>query len=120
MRTDRPLISGQVAAVFAEAARVIATRSDEPINPLEMDNPAAIRQVLPLLCRLSLRRVVANAVGLLDDPLALSLVSEEPDVVAKGAKQVRDYLAAKRTARRREATPRSAARSSRKGHRARG
>jgi Cft2 family RNA processing exonuclease len=100
---DRSPISGQVTAIFTEAAHVIAARSGEPINPLGMDNPAAIRQVLQLLCgSAGLRKVVASAVGLLDDPLALSLVSDEPDIVAKGAEQVRGYLAAKRTARRRE------------------
>lgn len=96
-------ISKQVAAVIAEAARVVAVRSGEPINPGGVHNPAAIGQVLRLLCGSGgLRQAVASAVQIDDDALALTLVAADPEVAARGAQQVHAQLAEERTARRRD------------------
>jgi uncharacterized protein len=100
---DRQSVPEQVAAIFTEAARIIATRSGEPINPSGVDNPAAIGQLLRLLSgSAGLRKAVAGVVGVLDDPLALNLIAADPVIAARGAEHVREHLATGRTARRRE------------------
>jgi Cft2 family RNA processing exonuclease len=100
---DRLSLSKQVAAIFAEAARVVAARSGEPVDPDGVENPAAIGQLLRLLQgSAGLRKTVAGRVGALDEPLALDLVAEDPARAANGAAQVHAELAAGRTARRRE------------------